>query len=71
MGGGSRFTVYDPIIIISTQVALKSTYLTIVKLWGYIHITNMLLLQSELVYCLAVVKSAELNIIGRKSLILS
>jgi hypothetical protein len=34
MGGGSRFTVYDPIIIISTQVALKSTYLTIVKLWG-------------------------------------
>jgi hypothetical protein len=39
MGGGSRFTVYDPIIIISTQ--------------------------SELVYCLAVVKSAELNIIGQ------
>jgi hypothetical protein len=71
MGGGSRFTVYDPIIIISTQVALKSTYLTNVKIWGYIHITNMLLLQSELVYCLAVVKSAELNIIGRKSLILS
>lgn len=25
-------------------------------------------LQSELLYCLAVVKSAELNIIGRKSL---
>lgn len=39
MGGGSRFVVYDPIIIISTQ--------------------------SELVYCLAVVKSAELNIIGQ------
>lgn len=32
---------------------------------------SLLLLQSELVYCLAVVKSAELSIIGRKSLILS
>ncbi|RDY06631.1 Aspartyl protease family protein 1, partial [Mucuna pruriens] len=40
MGGGSHFAVYDPIIIISTQV-------------------------SELVYCLAVVKSAELSIIGQ------
>ncbi|GAB4847585.1 hypothetical protein Ancab_026647 [Ancistrocladus abbreviatus] len=39
MKGGGRFTVYDPIIVISTQ--------------------------SELVYCLAVVKSAELNIIGQ------
>ncbi|GAB2279416.1 hypothetical protein Dimus_014058 [Dionaea muscipula] len=39
MGGGSRFTVYDPVIVISTQ--------------------------SELIYCLAVVKSTELNIIGQ------
>lgn len=39
MRGGSHFSVYDPIIIISTQ--------------------------SELVYCLAVVKSTELNIIGQ------
>ncbi|KAH7566224.1 hypothetical protein JRO89_XS08G0120300 [Xanthoceras sorbifolium] len=39
MKGGSHFTVYDPIIVISTQ--------------------------SELVYCLAVVKSTELNIIGQ------
>lgn len=40
MKGGSHFTVYDPIIVISTQ-------------------------QSELVYCLAVVKSMEMNIIGQ------
>lgn len=39
MKGGSYFTVYDPIIVISTQ--------------------------SELVYCLAVVKSTEMNIIGQ------
>ncbi|GAY53810.1 hypothetical protein CUMW_151890 [Citrus unshiu] len=39
MKGGSHFTVYNPIIVISTQ--------------------------GELVYCLAVVKSMELNIIGR------
>ncbi|KAL2333839.1 hypothetical protein Fmac_015052 [Flemingia macrophylla] len=39
MGGRSHFSVYDPLIIISTQ--------------------------SELVYCLAVVRSAELNIIGQ------
>ncbi|KAJ6990618.1 aspartic proteinase-like protein 1 isoform X2 [Populus alba x Populus x berolinensis] len=40
MKGGRHFTVYDPIIVISTQ--------------------------NEIVYCLAVVKSTELNIIGRK-----
>ncbi|ESR38617.1 hypothetical protein CICLE_v10025361mg [Citrus x clementina] len=40
MKGGSHFTVYNPIIVISTQ-------------------------QGELVYCLAVVKSMELNIIGQ------
>lgn len=39
MKGGSKFTVYDPIIVISTQ--------------------------SKLVYCLAVVKSTEMNIIGQ------
>ncbi|KAL9269597.1 Aspartyl protease family protein 1-like protein [Drosera capensis] len=39
MGGGSRFTFYDPIIVISNQ--------------------------NELIYCLAVVSSAELNIIGQ------
>ncbi|KAK4843227.1 hypothetical protein QYF36_005551 [Acer negundo] len=39
MKSGSHFTVYDPIIVISTQ--------------------------SELIYCLAVVKSTELNIIGQ------
>ncbi|KAM7257978.1 hypothetical protein ACFE04_013719 [Oxalis oulophora] len=39
MKGGSRFAVFDPIIVISTQ--------------------------SELIYCLAVVKSSEMNIIGQ------
>ncbi|KAJ4964243.1 hypothetical protein NE237_024182 [Protea cynaroides] len=39
MKGGSQFSVYDPIIVISTQ--------------------------AELVYCLAVIKSADLNIIGQ------
>ncbi|KAJ6990617.1 aspartic proteinase-like protein 1 isoform X1 [Populus alba x Populus x berolinensis] len=39
MKGGRHFTVYDPIIVISTQ--------------------------NEIVYCLAVVKSTELNIIGQ------
>ncbi|XP_022752168.1 aspartyl protease family protein 1-like [Durio zibethinus] len=39
MKGGSHFPVYDPIIVISTQI--------------------------KLVYCLAVIKSTELNIIGQ------
>ncbi|GMY12297.1 aspartyl protease family protein 1-like, partial [Fagus crenata] len=38
MKGGSQFSVYDPIIVISTQ--------------------------SGVVYCLAIVKSTELSIIG-------
>ena len=72
MKGGSHFPVYDPIIVISTQVVSCSwTFFFLfftLKIALKILISNDL--QSKLVYCLAVVKSTELNIIGRKSCIL-
>lgn len=70
MKGGSQFAVYDPIIVISTQVLLCSYFFPSV-ICHFLRMVIILLandLQSELLYCLAVVKSAELNIIGRKSL---
>ncbi|PPD96842.1 hypothetical protein GOBAR_DD06110 [Gossypium barbadense] len=54
MKGGSDFPVYDPIIVISTQG---------VKIVLNTMISNDL--QSKLVYCLAVIRSTELNIIGQ------
>ena len=72
MKGGSQFEVYNPIIVISTQVMfcifLIYFYLVLAKNSGKkLCIVMANDLQSELVYCLAVVQSSELNIIGRKS----
>lgn len=69
MKGGSQFAVYDPIIVISTQVMLCffTPVLFVVLPRRVINILLAVDLQSELVYCLAVVKSTQLNIIGRKS----
>lgn len=66
MKGGSQFAVYDPIIVISTQVLFNSRFLFITSA-NDTNIFSPIDMQSELVYCLAIVKSRELNIIGRKS----
>ncbi|XVF15968.1 hypothetical protein REPUB_Repub09cG0201600 [Reevesia pubescens] len=71
MKGGSHFPVYDPIIVISTQLVswswtffLRSFFLLFFTL--KIALNNFSNdLQSKLVYCLAVVKSTKLNIIGQ------
>lgn len=68
MKGGSQFVVYDPIIVISTQVSLFLGYLVLLNnLQHLLNINPTNDLQNEIVYCLAVIKSAELSIIGRKS----
>lgn len=71
MKGGSQFAVYDPLIVISTQVLLCSYFFFPGVICRFLRMVIIFLandLQSELLYCLAIVKSAELNIIGRKSL---
>lgn len=71
MKGESQFTVYDPIIVISTPVMFSSWFLfSTIFVVQQQAILNTFLpndMQSELVYCLAIVKGTELNIIGRKS----
>lgn len=71
MKGGSHFAVYDPTIVISTQVLFQYvfcgyfSYISCLSSHGIKFLSSYR--QSELVYCLAIVKSRELNIIGRKS----
>lgn len=69
MKGGGHFAVSDPVIVISTQVIFCRYLFSItcvVYVTQIVNIFHSIYLQSELVYCLAVVKSAELNIIGRE-----
>lgn len=74
MKGNSHFTINDPIIVISTEVILSLfTSFAIVPclLQLNFHLcadtySFSVFSQGELVYCLAIVKSSELNIIGRK-----
>lgn len=68
MKGGSQFAVYDPVIVISTQVSFFFRYFVLLNNLQHLLLSMNLTndLQNEIVYCLAVVKSAELNIIGRK-----
>ncbi len=70
MKGGSQFSVYDPIIVISTQVMFSSWFLfSIISIVYQQIILNTFPandMQSGVVYCLAIVKSTELSIIGRK-----
>lgn len=72
MKGGGQFAIYDPIIVISSLVGLPLPYLfKIASVILFISVNIKfcfvsLVMQHELVYCLGVIKSAELNIIGRK-----
>lgn len=71
MIGESRFTVYDPIIVISTRVVcfFFPLFLFLVLTYNVFEVLNCPnYMQGDIIYCLAVVKSSEMNIIGRKSL---
>lgn len=71
MKGGDQFAVHDPTIVISTQ--LTSSIMQMISqisyvLWIVTNTTVQLfaaVLQETLLYCLAIVKDAGINIIGR------
>lgn len=71
MQGRGQLAVYDPVIVISTQVGSCYNCLVMkINIFTFLSFLQKLILsrivQHELVYCLAVIRSAELNIIGRK-----
>lgn len=77
--GGSLFPVSEPGIVISIQVRLCPHLIYTLKLLKSSLVNKTLLFfppsqhmqQHEYIYCLAVVRSNKLNIIGRKSFLSS
>lgn len=67
MKGNSHFTINDPIIVISTEVIHSSSLCSFLYHFLSSSTEDLHFSQGELVYCLAIVKSSELNIIGRKN----
>lgn len=68
--GGGMFSVSEPGLVVSLQVLplsilCKFDILVTVLMYFCIHLS--IVQENEFVYCLAVVKSSKLNIIGRKS----